>query len=513
MSGIFLIGLGLMHWHRSKPFLARLALWFRSIKAKPEIYIVGGMAVFYFLLTASLSQILFSGQPHVADTHSQYVHGKIIASGHLYLPSHPLSHFFNFQSMINNGRYYSVYAPGHVLMLGLGHAIGFPWLMNPFSASLTVIAIYLLAREIAGKAAGYIASALMLTSPFMTFMSSEYMNNVTCELFLTLFLFCYIRQHKTRKLTYALLAGACVGYAFITRPQTTLPFALPVAFHAVYTLIRNPKACWRATLALAGMFAFFVGCLLYYNVLMNDNPFIQSGTDPLQFIRPFFTWQKIMSHIEHDVQRMRLISIMVHQQLLGWPSSSLIFVLLLYLFRAQKPYCGILIACCLGQLASLIINPFYSAIFGPRYLYETSTSLIVLTAVCLLRLPSIFRCRLHLRSSLLSAQGAVAFVIIVFSIISFPTHKRNLYNLYSNNYFEGSTWLYSKVMNMTQKPALVFFPDYIEFRRLYFTMPPDDSNPVIIAQDLGKENQKLMDYYPNRTVYRLHKGELVKLSP
>ena len=512
MIALFVVAFGLMQWRRTREMLSIVGKQCQRFATLPDYLLVGALAVIYVILTASLSQILFEGLPHVADTHSQYVHAKIFASGHLYLASHPLARFFDFQTMVNDGRYYSVYAPGHIALLALGYALGFAWMVNPLSGGLTVIGVYLLGREIGGKSAGYIASALMLTSPFMVFMSSEFMNNVTCELFLTFFLFTYIRQHKTQDIRYALMAGCCVGYAFITRPQSTLPFALPVAAHALAALIKSPKTRWKNTLCLTAIFLLWVGLLLYYNALMNDNPFVQSRTDPLIFLRPFMSWSAIEPHLANDIDRLRRTISALHQQLFGWPFSSLIFVLLLFALRGQKRYSGLLIACCLGQLASLIINPFYSGIFGPRYLYETSTSLIVLTALCWVRLPALLRKRLHWHCRLSAVQGSVVLLWAMFFILALPVHIIPLYKTYKNDYHEGNMTFTHKLMNSVQPPALVFFNQYETFRWLYFTMPPAPENPMIAAQNRGKENQKLIDFYPDRSVYSVDKGVITKIK-
>ena len=471
MIALFVVAFGLMQWRRTREMLSIVGKQCQRFATLPDYLLVGALAVIYVILTASLSQILFEGLPHVADTHSQYVHAKIFASGHLYLASHPLARFFDFQTMVNDGRYYSVYAPGHIALLALGYALGFAWMVNPLSGGLTVIGVYLLGREIGGKSAGYIASALMLTSPFMVFMSSEFMNNVTCELFLTFFLFTYIRQHKTQDIRYALMAGCCVGYAFITRPQSTLPFALPVAAHALAALIKSPKTRWKNTL-----------------------------------------WSAIEPHLANDIDRLRRTISALHQQLFGWPFSSLIFVLLLFALRGQKRYSGLLIACCLGQLASLIINPFYSGIFGPRYLYETSTSLIVLTALCWVRLPALLRKRLHWHCRLSAVQGSVVLLWAMFFILALPVHIIPLYKTYKNDYHEGNMTFTHKLMNSVQPPALVFFNQYETFRWLYFTMPPAPENPMIAAQNRGKENQKLIDFYPDRSVYSVDKGVITKIK-
>ena len=167
---------------------------------------------------------------------------------------------------------------------------------------------------------------------------------------------------------------------------------------------------------------------------------------------------------------------------------------------------------CLGQLASLIINPFYSGIFGPRYLYETSTSLIVLTALCWVRLPALLRKRLHWHCRLSAVQGSVVLLWAMFFILALPVHIIPLYKTYKNDYHEGNMTFTHKLMNSVQPPALVFFNQYETFRWLYFTMPPAPENPMIAAQNRGKENQKLIDFYPDRSVYSVDKGVITKIK-
>lgn len=508
---IFLVTLCCLEWRYTRHLLTAFARRIKRISSLPAHWYVGGCAIGFLLLAASISQGVFGGIPHVGDTHAQFVHAKIFASGHFYLDSHPLRQFFDFQNMINDGRYYSVYAPGHAAMLAIGHLTGAPWLINPALGSLTVIAVYLLAREIGGKSAGFTAATLMLVSPFVVFMSSEYMNNVTCMLFLTLFLFCYIRQHKTGSWRYAIAAGLCVGYAFITRPQSTLPFALPMAFHAMGILVQNPGKHFARTLCMAMAFTLFVALLLGYNVIMNGNPWVMSQTDPTKFITHLTSTESILKRLPDDIARLNKTVSSLHAYLFGWPTSSLIFVMLLFMFQGQQRYGTLLIVCCLSQLASLIINPFYSMIFGPRYLYETSSSLIVLTALCLVRMPAIIRNRLHTRLPYGATRGAITIMIAALFLMAFPSHILSRYKDYKNHYWEGNADFYHNVMRNVQTPALVFCTSYKNFRWVYFMGPPLDSNPVIVALDKGKENQKLMEYYPDRHVYLASDTETIRI--
>ncbi len=496
MACLFALVFILADWPWMQKPLERLAVRLGKLHDIPSKRYAFFCAAIFLFLTITLSEILFENLPHVADTHAQYVHARILLSGHLYLPSHPLHRFFDFQNMVNDGKYYSVYAPGHIILLAATMVLGMPWLLDPLMGSLTVIALYYLALEIGNKTTAMIAAVLMIASPFMVFMSSEYMNNVTCECCLTVFLLFYIRQHKCLSPRDAIYAGLAVGYAFFTRPQSTLPYALPVAIHAVAALISAPKERLKPTLYMGASFLFFVLCLLGYNHIMNDNAFVQSRTDPLKFLRPFSSWSAIAPHIGWDAMRLRITTARLHQQLFGWPFSSLVFVFLLFQFRLQPRYGWLLAACCLMQVASLIINPFFSNIFGPRYLYEISTCLIILTALLFTRLSE--RYAFFARPAM---TGSIFTVMLLSFILAFPAHDINLFNRYKNNYHEGNAPFYRSVNTIAKKPALIFFTRYEDFRLLYFTMPPLNSSPIIIAQDRGAENRNLMNFYPNRSVY------------
>ena len=190
-------------WAPLREGLRRTGLWMHCISQWPPAVFVSLCCLVFLVLAGTLSQLIFGGLPHITDTQTQYMQAKLFAQGKLYEESHPLSKFFDFPFAVNNGKFYSQYFPGHPLLLALGMLAGAPWLVNPILGALTVAATYLLANEIAGRRAGYIAAILVMISPFIVFMSSEYMNHATTLLFLTLFLFGYIRLLKTGMYRYA----------------------------------------------------------------------------------------------------------------------------------------------------------------------------------------------------------------------------------------------------------------------------------------------------------------------
>jgi 4-amino-4-deoxy-L-arabinose transferase-like glycosyltransferase len=151
----------------------------KKLAAIPEKWFLACLALVFFAVTCALSGMLFSHVPHVADSQSQYIQSKIFTSGQIYITPHPLQKFFNTQAMASWGNYYSLYPPGHAILLAIGQLIGMPWVINPTLGALFTIAVYYLSRELTGPATARLAAILALLSPFIVFMSSEYMNHAT----------------------------------------------------------------------------------------------------------------------------------------------------------------------------------------------------------------------------------------------------------------------------------------------------------------------------------------------
>lgn len=196
-------------------------------------------ALFTTVLAAILSSVVFGRIPHVQDSIAQLFQARIFAQGRLWWPSPALREFFDYAHMINDGRWYAQYPPGHSLLLVPGVWLGVPWLTNPLLAGLGVFALYLLAREIADPRTARIAAALGALSPFLILMASEFMSHVSGFCLLTFFLFFYLRASRTRETRAAAAAGGCLAFALLVRPYTAFGVALPVLLHAAWRVWRS----------------------------------------------------------------------------------------------------------------------------------------------------------------------------------------------------------------------------------------------------------------------------------
>jgi hypothetical protein len=174
---------------------------------------------------------------------------------------------------------------------------------------------------------------------------------------------------------------------------------------------------------------------------------------------------------------------------------------LLFQLRLSRPYCGLLISAVIIITLSLLATPYDGSILRPRYLFEAAGLCFVLIAICIVRLPVWLKINFdvalpisHLRIFLYLLITALFFTAIPYRINNKLKHARH------------NSAVYYRLLSEVSKPALVFLPcsrKYCGFNQLF--NPPSDSSSIIVALDRGEkdQNQKLMDMYPNRFVYKL----------
>src|SRR5579884_3837474 len=160
------------------------------------------------------------------------------------------------------------------------------------------------------------------------------------------------------------------------------------------------------------------------------------------------------------------------------------------------------LACCVGQFLGLVFiyGMETSAVFEPRYLYESAPVMIILTAEWLRKAPDMLM-RRYPAASIDCYRGACAMLVVILCALSFPYRISWLYGQYKNNFWEGNVTYVNWVMDHVQKPAIIFLPNYREFLMLFYLKPPRDNSPVIVARWSDHRNPELMNFYPGRHAY------------
>ncbi len=369
------------------------------------------------LLAAVLSAVVFGRVPHVQDSIAQLFQARIFAHGRLWMPSPPLREFFEYAHIINDGRWYAQYPPGHSLLLVPGVWLGAPWIVNPLLGGLSVLGVFVLGREAFGTVVARAAVVLALLSPFLLLMASEFMSHVGGLFAITWFLVYALRTLRAGAGRDAWIGGAFLLLATLVRPYTALACALPVFVAGAWRLaLRRPVPSrstragssadspgsafflWRPLAILAAGGA--AGILLYglYNWGTTGDPLtpgyikLHGPSHGLGFGKG--SWgppHTLMRGLRHAGANLAALN----RDLLAWPLTSLWPLLIgLLPVGAGRPRAvagtlpGVTALLAAVPVSLLVLYVFYwyhDLCFGPRYLYESLGPIFVLSGLGLVR--------------------------------------------------------------------------------------------------------------------------------
>ena len=499
----------------------RIGRWFYGM---PIWILLTSLFALVFTAANLASYFLIEHIPHVADSVDQFFHAKIFLLGKLTVPSYEPREFFNFVNMINNGRWYSQYPPGHSLLLSFGHIFHAPWIINPLFGSLSVVLLYFVGKEIYNDRIGRLAALLGALSPFLIFMSSEFMNHISTLFFFELFLLGFVRMVKKLRVRDALLAGFSLGYIINMRPMTAIAIGFPFLVYAIVRLVKLAMTSRRESLrfgvvcftALA-MFGVMLGALLTFNCLTNGSPLtfgyhVMYGPDH----NPGFGisgWGN-----KHTPQRGLIYTFnnlnMLNKYLFEIPIPSLIFAFLAFASLKANVWDLLL----MGYAASLLLAYFaywYQDLgFGPRFMFASIAGLILLSARGIASLPRTAR-------DLLGAddenrvRSYIALVLIACFCLGIASNMPALTKFYSNNFWMANGKMLKAVGKIKIENAIVFVRSTkpTGYRTVFPQNHPLLKSDVIYARYLEDEkNAVLMRKFPGRKYYIANGTSIVEYT-
>lgn len=478
----------------------------------PPPAVVAAVAGLFVAGSAMATSVwLFDRTPHVVDGISHLFQARTLGTGRFFLDSHPLREFFDLNTMVNDGRWYSQYPPGHTLLLLVGLVAGVPWIVNPLLGGAFVVSLFLLGRELYGDAVARTAVVLAVLSPFVLLMSSEFYSHASAVVWLTLALLAYVRFTRTGSRRAAVAGGLVLGLAVLTRPLTALAFAIPVLFDAA--LHREVVAGWRrASAAVLGgtIVAAFAVLLLGYNVATTGDPLLFAyalakgpgfGNEPAT---PLLT-----------IGRLQLLN----DALFALPFPSLALVVPAFLGRRPGRWEYLLAAVPVSLLFAHAPIGYRDVEFGPRYLYEALPALLLLGAIGIGRCGNVierFAAGLDTERLATRARGAIVLAFMVAIGLSWPLRL---------HYYGSPMWEWAvrdgvdrAVIEAGLSDALVFVstsPEHGDrpFEAVFLRNAIDPvGGQVVFALDLGERNAELMDFYGDRRAWLYGGDGLVELS-
>ncbi|MDE0087630.1 MAG: glycosyltransferase family 39 protein [Candidatus Poribacteria bacterium] len=89
-------------------------------------------------------------------------------------------------------------SPGYPAVLALGVLFKVTWLVNPILGGLTIVCIFLLAKELYGDNTAKLSVVLACASSFFLFMSSEFASHTATLFFITVALLSFVWMIKTK---------------------------------------------------------------------------------------------------------------------------------------------------------------------------------------------------------------------------------------------------------------------------------------------------------------------------
>jgi hypothetical protein len=477
-------------------------------------YFLGVLFFIEFFLTNWISYFVFEHIPHIQDSIAQVFHGMIFALGKLTVPSPPMSEFFDFTHIINIGRWYSQYPPGHSFLMMLGVLANAPWIVNPLIGSLTIVLFYFLGKELYGDAVGRIAALLGLFSPFILFMSSEFMNHTSALFFFSLFVLFFARTVRTAKILPAVLAGVSLGWLVNIRPFSAGALALPFFVYGAQ-ILRSRFSSYKVPLLAFGVTLFlFVCILLGFNYLTNGHPFL-FGYQVLygEKVMPGFgrgAWGDPHTPA-HGIHQTLSNFVGLNKYLFEWPIPSLVFVMILFASMKINRWDVLLLLSLLSLAFSYLLYWFQDWCFGPRFIYEATCGVILLTARGMVRLPYVVKNILGRSISVRRIYGLTICVVLFCTSVGLLSNIPALVRVYSSSYWSVNGKVLKAVQQRGLHKAIIFTKSY--YGSVVTANSPLLERDVIYVRNLDDLNKQFMDQFPGYRYYLAQDDRIVEIRP
>lgn len=344
------------------------------------------------LLLVATSAVVFRHRPLLIDSVVQLFQARIFATGHLTAPAPPGEAFVATQHMlVQDGRWFAQYPPGHAGLLSIGVLLGAVWLI-PVALSLgSAWFIYRFTAAAWDERTGRLALALVALAPFFWFMGASFMNHVSCLFFVAAFLYSFQRWEAGGADRWALAAGAAIGAAGLSRPLTALAVAAVFAPIGLGRAWRSKRFAAAGLAAAGGMAA--VGLYLAYNAATTGEPLtpgylaLWGASHGVGFhATPWGAVHSPWTGLRNESIDLSLLSSFLFE----WPVPALLPVGVYgVLTGGRDAWSRRLFAAFLAIPAAYFFYWHRDAYLGPRFLFSGLAFLLPLTARALLALGEI----------------------------------------------------------------------------------------------------------------------------
>jgi len=476
-----------------------------ALSQRAALVMVGAAAAATFS-AVTLSRYGLLRNTAITDDENAYVFmARVFASGRLYLVSMPdeIRHFFDNQFIINDGKWYGIYFPGHPLVLALGALFGAERWVPSLVAVLTVLMGFLVARRIFGARAAAIATILFPVTVYLVLPSATLLAHSTAALALLTFVYGAVRIGETpESLRWWIVAAVGLAWAGVTRPLGPTAFAIPWLGWLVMGVGRDrrPRA-WTGLVLFCAIGLTSVVLFCGYNHALTGDAFetgyqrsVELNKHALLAGRLPAPWPlPTIYEVGHTLLRLNFWEF-------GWPLS-LLFV---PFFRRTAPGILLAVGSCAVPLAYAVLGMTNVYALGPTHYAEIAVFLAILSASGLEELVKAARRwpagERWARVVMAVPVGSVLCMVLVF----LPIHAASLrqMSLIARAPYDlvEEAGLDQAIVFVDSLPALQVFPGaWVYFHR---NPRPDLLDPVLFVRDLGPDRDaQLMRVFPDRKGY------------
>ena len=441
------------------------------------------------------------------DEHAYAFMAQLFASGRIYVPSLPpdLRPFLDNQFIVNTGKMYGIYFPGHPAALAIGQLVGAMAWIPTLAATFTVPFAFGVARRIFGQQTALLTLPLLLVSPYFLFPSATTLSHSTAAFLLMTFVYAALRVHeRPDALHWWALAGVALAWSALTRPFSTPFFAAP-------WLIWLGLAVWRRRggRALTGAALLCLLCagalalLLVYQHALSGSAFV-SG---YQTFSRMHHWGLIGKALEAtpplpSINELLYTLARMNFWLFGWPAS----LLLALCFRRRdgglRLFASVaLVLLVYGAISAATIHPV-----GPVHYAELAVSLVILSASGLERILELSRsvwAGARGAHYVVTAPAALTFCALVTFLPVYGGNLRASADLTrAPDEMLAVKGIDRAVVFVHTLPALYVSPySWAYYRR---NNSPDLTDPILFVNYLGPErNKEFMRLFPDRPAFSM----------
>lgn len=464
-----------------------------------SIYFLG---LFLFLLFVNL--YFLEGIPHVPDDTAYLFMSRMFASGHIILPIPYSPEHFNFFPgilSVEQGYWLFQYPFGHPILLSFGSLFGFPNIIPPLVATLSVLLMIKIYSLIYKTKNILFLLPLPLISPFFISNSASFMSHTTAAFYLLLATYSFILYVFKKRVIYCLITGLSMGLLFNTRPLTSMLFILFFGIYFLHSSFRK-KSYKSIFLYFYGLFIFFLAWTSYNSITSGHiitSQYYNVNHGFLDITKPLS--EEINSRITNTAILFKNLT----PSLFNWPITiTYIFIFLPFLFKKQRKL-DLLFLCFI--LFIPVSYFFYNGTFimyGPRFWYETTPFIFLLTARGFQILYN-----QHKRLTIMLFLGLCVFSILKLSNI-IKTYSPDIMTPLNLQSLKTFNFVDARIPNLVKKNHLqnaIIFVDPCGYNwwcygSVFSQNSPNLNTDIIYAKNLGmQKNTKLISKFPKKHVY------------